>query len=160
MNGEYPNYPREMVEEFEAQIAALTKERDDLLKLTNVQEQLPVPRLREQLKDEHIQHKRWQMACAASQAREAKLREALEELAYGKFPKDGDEFTDDSMRLFAGAALAIPQDYAAPVIPAGWVMVPEELTQEMFESVPLLIQPQLAFIWKTLLAAAPKPEDV
>ena len=94
MNGEYPNYPREMVEEFEAQIAALTKERDDLLKLTNVQEQLPVPRLREQLKDEHIQHKRWQMACAASQAREAKLREMLKFWMPDESNMNGDPFID------------------------------------------------------------------
>ena len=106
MNGEYPNYPREMVEEFEAQIAALTKERDDLLKLTNVQEQLPVPRLREQLKDEHIQHKRWQMACAASQAREAKLREALEHYRNMASPRSWDGSP-------ANAALALPTDDTA-----------------------------------------------
>lgn len=50
---------------------------------------------------------------AAAQAREAKLRAALVEIRDGKFPKDGDEYADDSMRMFALAALAIPSDTSA-----------------------------------------------
>ena len=34
------------------------------------------------------------------------LEEVLRELSFGRFPKEGDEYSDDSMRLFARDALA------------------------------------------------------
>lgn len=50
---------------------------------------------------------------ADAQAREEKLRAALVEIRDGKFPKDGDEYADDSMRMFALAAIALPTDTSA-----------------------------------------------
>ena len=57
---------------------AAIAERDNLLALTRTQENLPVPRLREQLKEECIQHKRWQMACAEAIMERDDYRVALE----------------------------------------------------------------------------------
>ena len=87
MNGDYPNYPREMVEEFEAQIAALTKERDDW-------------KIGAQHRDRCFHSAMDDLA--ASQAREAKLREAVDWMcANGCNCRIGQD------------ALALPQDDTA-----------------------------------------------
>jgi hypothetical protein len=78
------------------QLAAMTQERDNLMALTIVNENLPVPRLREQL--------------AASQAREAALREVLEMVAVRII--EGHDFTrEDQERI--DNLLSIPSDTTA-----------------------------------------------
>ena len=103
MNGEYPNYPREMVEEFEAQIAALTKERDVFAAANRTSYDGMTSALGQ---------------LAASQAREQQLREALEPAKNGlewfmdRFT-DAYSSADDEMLEAIAQALSLPQDDTA-----------------------------------------------